>query len=142
MKHTKNILLAEFLACLIFSLLVVVLYETDLLLPGWRSGNTREEFTVAVVMELLTICGVPSALYMFRLKVVARKLREGKEHSMLLWGSLRMLLLCLPMAANVLFYYWYGELPSFGYMAIVLFLSSLFIFPSMDRCLKECDIKA
>ena len=117
------------------SLLTAVLFETDLLPCGFLKGvDTSSEFVAATFMELLTLCFIPVALRLFKFQFVANSLTSAS--SLLRWASIRMLMLCLPMVANTLLYYMF-MLPSFGYMAIILFLSIFFVFPSMERCVGD-----
>lgn len=118
------------------SLLMIILFETDILAPGSCGGNMTAEFYTLMAAELITICVVPLALWMFRAKTIKQKLISGKEHSLLRFGILRLSLLVVPMVANTLLYYMF-MLPSFGYMAIILFLSIFFVFPSMERCVGD-----
>lgn len=49
-------------------------------------------------------------------------------------------MLLFPMLINLMLYYFFF-VSGFGYMAIVLFLSSLFIVPTMDKCKAEITEK-
>ena len=136
MKQTKNILTAELFVMVALSLLTVVLYETDTLAAGTLTGDNNLQFLVTTTMELLTIGFIPLSLYLFRTSFVRRSLTTAtdKPRRLLLWGTLRMMMLCLPMLLNTLFYYMFVFSVSFGYMAIVLFLCLFMIYPSMKRC--------
>lgn len=136
MRRTYVILLIAFLLPVLLLLLLIVLFESELLIPGSRTGNLTEEFYVLMAMELLTICFVPVALWMFRSKTIKKKLVSGRERALLPLGLVRLLMLAVPMMVNTLFYYLY-MLPSFGYLAIILFLSMFFIFPTMERCVSD-----
>ena len=136
MKQTKNILTAELFVMVALSLLTVVLYETDTLAAGTLTGVNNLQFLVTTTMELLTIGFIPLSLYLFRIGFFRRSLTTAAEkpRRLLLWGTLRMMMLCLPMLLNTLFYYLFGFSVAFGYMAIVLFLCLFMIYPSMKRC--------
>ena len=47
-------------------------------------------------------------------------------------------MLCLPMVLNVFFYYAFGDVAGFYYLAIILALSLFFVFPTKKRCEHEC----
>ena len=132
MKKCARKLQAIVYSAIGLSLLMIILFETDILAPGSCGGNLTAEFYTLMAAELITICVVPLALWMFRAKTIKQKLISGKEHSLLRFGILRLSLLVVPMVANTLLYYMF-MLPSFGYMAIILFLSIFFVFPSMER---------
>ena len=136
MKKCARKLQAIVCSAIGLSLLMIILFETDILAPGSCGGNLTAEFYTLMAAELITICVVPLALWMFRAKTIKQKLISGKEHSLLRFGILRLSLLVVPMVANTLLYYMF-MLPSFGCMAIILFLSIFFVFPSMERCVGD-----
>lgn len=136
MKKTKNILMAEMLASIALAVALVVLYETDTLLPGAFAGMGNEGFIVLALMELATICLIPLALRLFKFKAVGGKLVASGAKSLLVWGSLRMAMLCLPLVANTLLYYLFMDV-AFGYMALICLVCLTFIYPSAARCANE-----
>ena len=76
------------------------------------------------------------ALYLFRMRAVRRRLVAGRENALLRLGLVRILMMALPMMADTLLYYIY-MLPSLGYLAIILFLSLFFVYPSKERCVGD-----
>lgn len=136
MKKTISLLRASFLLPMAVCLVLIALFENGVLLPGERAGLTVEEFYVLSAMELLAIVVVPTALYLFRIGAVKRKLVAGRENALLRLGLVRILMMALPMMANTLLYYIY-MLPSFGYLTIILFLSLFFVYPSAERCVGD-----
>ena len=139
MKKVKSILQFEFWIPVVLSLLLVFLFETEILESGLLGGDKSLEFVMASVMELATICAIPLALYLFRLpKIHAQLHSERREGSLLRWGACRLSLLCVPMVANTLLYYLFMHV-AFAYLAIILLLSLCFVYPSLERCLDETD---
>lgn len=138
MKRTFIILFVAFILPILISLQLIMLFECEYLVPGSRAGNLTEEFYVLMAMELLTICLVPLALWMFRAKFIKARLVAGKERALLTWGLARLLMLGIPMVTNTVLYYLY-MLPSFGYLAIIIFLSMFFVFPTMERCVADVN---
>lgn len=136
MKKTITLLRVAFLLPMAVCLVLIALFENDVLLPGVRAGITVEEFYVLSAMELLAIVVVPTALYLFRIGAVKRKLVAGRENALLPMGMVRILMMALPMMADTLLYYIY-MLPSLGYLAIILFLSLFFVYPSKERCVGD-----
>lgn len=142
MDKTQKILKILMFGSLALSLLIVVLYEFDILAPGAWEQDRSLVFVLTTVMELVTICFIPLSLYMFKIDMVHRSLTSDKEQApskLLLWGAVRMLMLCLPMILNTLFYYLTGLSVSFGYMAIILLLCLLMVYPSRTRCFQETE---
>ena len=121
---------------IIAAFIMVVVFELDILLPGFLGSNTLTEYTCAVAMEIISLAVIPLSLSLFKWKYVAQQLRSKKELALLSWGSMRLVLLCLPILLNVLFYYAFLN-PAFGYLAIILSLCLFFVYPSPTRCAAE-----
>lgn len=137
MKHTQTFLMRLFVAFMAIVALVVVAFETELLPNGMLAGGSgSDEFVVLSVMELATICVVPVALRLFKFKSVAARLTT--PDGLLRCGTLRLLMLCVPMLANALLYYFYMNV-AFGYMGIILFLCMAFVLPTKGRCEAELN---
>lgn len=134
MESTQKTLMRVFWSAVILSMAMVVVFETDLLLPGVWAEEKSSEFFVAVVMELLTICAIPLALRLFKFKHVAAQIHHLQGFRK--WALLRLLMLCVPMMVNTLLYYLYMNV-AFGYMGIILLLSLCFIVPTKSRCRLE-----
>lgn len=130
--------MVNFFFVLVVTLLLVVLYECELLVPTDLMGNAQAVFFLQVLMELVTIVAIPVALKLFSVKAVRRRLVQGKGAALLPWGTARINLLCLPMLVNTFLYYQTMS-PTFGYMAIILMLCLFFVYPSMDRCYAETE---
>ena len=116
--------------------IMAILFEFDMLPCGILEENRKTEFGVAILLEMITICVIPLALWMFKMGRIHQALVKGKEKALARWGTIRLLLLCIPFVANALCY-WLFMAPTFAYMAIMLFISLFFIFPSMERCVVE-----
>lgn len=135
--------MTELIVMVVLTLLTVVLFETHTLAAGQLTGDASRQFLVTLTMELVTVCFIPLALYLFKIGFVSKALKtegEGKAGKLLLWGSVRMMTLCLPMLLNTVCYYLFGFQVSFGYMAIILFLCLFMVYPSIDRCVSETSV--
>ncbi len=135
MKHTQHRLMAIFCTFTVLSAVVAVLCESGILPEGvLKTADGSAEFAAAMVMELTTICVIPVALRLFKWKAVAR--RVATPEGLLCLGSVRLLMLCVPMLANTVLYYLYVNV-AFGYLAIILFLCMAFVLPTKERCAAE-----
>ena len=137
-KTVKNLRML-FLCSIAVALIIVLLYETEILLPGALALNNRLCFVVATIMELLTIAIIPFALRLFKFRKVNGKLTESETtrwDNLLKYGSVRILLLATPMIINVVCYYLF-TLTAFAYMAIILFICMFFVYPTVDKCIAE-----
>ena len=140
MLQTKNTLLTILLVACVISLAIIIVFEFDVLPVGAYADHVHMGFYAAVVMELVTICIVPLALRLLKFRKVRKSLTLLREKALLRWGSLRMLMLCVPMVINTLCYYLFMNV-AFAYMAIILFICLFLVYPSLDRCYSEIPEK-
>ncbi len=129
------------LMSVIFSIIFVILGENDLMANGIMHDNSVTEFTVTMLMEIVTIGAIPLALRLFKFRKIHNNLTSDQTENhqqLLLYGVLRIDMLHIPMIFNTVFYYLYMNV-AFGYMAIILFLAGMFIFPTMKRCLLDVE---
>ena len=133
MKRTRNILMTFFIGGILLPIIIVLLFETDVIMSGTAVGATQSEFVLTVVMELLTLAQVWLALRLFKMKLVKNDLLARKETALLKWGTLRLSLLDLPMLFNALFYEIFLN-TTFGYLALILLICQPFVYPSQARC--------
>lgn len=139
MKKARKILLSEFFVIVSLLLLIILIFESGFILPGSIIGG-QSLFIVQFIMQLLTLLLVPFSLYLFRLSVIKKALfadNSPGKRSLCLWGTVRMLIIAIPMLINMIFYYLYGKDSSFFYLSIILFLCILFFYPSNKRCHQE-----
>ncbi len=136
MEKTQKILMAFFLGLLAAALLMVVLYETDVLEAGVLADSKQTEFIATTTMEITTLAGVFLALRLFKFRAIHQNLMSQKAPALLKWGLLRLVLLEGQMLCNTYLYYIYMA-PTFGYMAIIQLLCLPFVWPSMERCMAE-----
>ena len=114
-------------------------YECGVILEGGYAGYTTAEFIVATVMELLTIIIIPVALKMMKWGAVRIVIRNEGAAGYYRVALRRMWMLLIPMLANTLCYYLFMNV-LFAYMAIILAISLVFVYPSENRCIAEADI--
>lgn len=136
MEKVRKILLIEFWLPVAISLLFIILFENEILLPGGYGDDKMADYYVAIVMELITICLIPIALRLFKFKKVRESLKDKNIDALKGWGSLRLTMLTLPMMLNTLLYYLFMNV-AFGYMGIIGLLCLVFVYPSKTRCNSE-----
>jgi len=136
MKQTHNILMGVFVGALAFAFIVLLVFETGLLEQGTAVGDSQKEFVITVVMELMTLAQIWLALRLFKIRQIHQDLMSRKETALRKWGVLRLVLLDIPLVANVLFYEIFMK-PTFGYLAIIVLICQPFVYPSMARCESE-----
>ena len=136
MDKVVKTLKVYFYAPIVLALLLVVLYETDMILPGSIRMDGNLNFLVLSLMEILTLAVIPAALYLFKTKKVHEQLVLNPVSSMRRYGILRLLMLGVPLVANTDLYYMSMN-TAYGYMAIVLLIVLPFVYPSKSRCEEE-----
>lgn len=140
LKQTQRALMAVYIGMMSFAIIWVGLCElTTPNFIGLLQKETEILFICQIVFQIGTLALVPLALRLFKFRKIHDEIinDETPNHAKLLvYGMLRMDMLHLPMIINLVLYYFF-MVPGFGYMAIVLFLSSLFIVPTMKRCEAE-----
>ena len=123
---------------IMFSVVVSVIFETNIIPAGVLAHKTLAAFIFTIVMELATLLIVPLALYLFNFKSVKKQLKEQKEKALDKWGTIRLMMLTDAMFLNVLFYYCFMNV-AFAYLAIILLISVLLILPTKKRCYNEIN---
>lgn len=140
MKRIQKILQINYFLNLIIVLLWIVLNENDVLnIVGSAHENTNSDFLSASIMEVITICFIPVSLRLFKFGVIRQAIKDDKTpllNTFFAYSLVRLEMLLMPMLVNAVLYYVFMNV-AFGYMAIILFLSTLFIFPTQERCEQE-----
>ena len=138
MKQIRNILTIIFWSILAAALLLVVLFENEVLPMGTWNEQLSAEFLCRCNMEVVALGGIYLALRLFKFQRVHQDLVTRKEPALKKWGILRLLLLQLPMFLNTLLYYMFLQ-ATYGYLAIIAALSLPFLYPTLGRCMDEVE---
>lgn len=140
MDKTRKILLLECLGAVALVILLACIFETGVATEGtWATDNGALLFLIQSLMTILLFLTIPCALYLFRAVKVRQALATTQEKALLRWGSVRILLLCVPMVADMAFYYLFGAVVGFFYMAVIYLLSLTFVFPTKRRFAHDCQ---
>lgn len=123
---------------IVLSAIIIILGELDIIPNGILANDKQVEFVIMSMMEILTIIAIPVALKLFKFKAIANKLTSDTLLHFERWGIVRLCLLNVPMVINLVCYYLFVG-AGFGYLAIILFLSLFFVYPSLSRCYNETD---
>ena len=138
MKKTRNLLSCVYAAGIVIIVVLIVLYEYDILASGMLAGAHQSEFLWTTLMELSTLGCAFLALRLFKFDRIHRALNDQKAVALKKWGLLRLMLLFVPLLADTLLYYNYMN-PTFGYLGIILALCLPFVYPSEGRCMAETE---
>lgn len=123
---------------IVLSAIIIVSGELDIIPNGILANDKKVEFVIMSMMEILTIIAIPVALKLFKFKAIANKLASDTLLHFERWGIVRLCLLNVPMVINLVCYYLFVG-AGFGFLAIILFLSLFFVYPSLSRCYNETD---
>lgn len=141
MKKVSQQLIAFYTAQIALALVIVVLFELDMLPTGIMADDKQTDFLLTATMEIVSLGAAFLGLRLFKFEVVSKSLVERKEKAMWKWGMTRLLILEAPMVINTLLYYIFMN-TTFGYLAIILLLCLPFVYPSLNRCLAETTTEA
>ena len=134
-KQVAHSLSIIFWAFALFSLLCILLWETRLV--SFALQPTAETaFWWLSALEVITVCIIPFALRLMKFKCISRTIDTPKR--LFHVSVVRLLMLAIPMTVNTLAYYFFQQ-AAFGYLAIMLFISMLFIYPSVGRSETELE---
>ena len=138
MKETKNQLMTVFVSGTVLPLMIVCIYETEVVVPGLLATDKQSEFLLTFLMELMTLGCAFLALRLFKFEKIHQELISDKAVALRKWGVIRLVMLLFPLWADTLLYYLYMN-TTFGYLGIILVLCLPFVYPSESRCEAETE---
>jgi len=138
MKETKNQLMSVFVSGTVLPLMIICIYETEVVVPGLLATDKQSEFLLTFLMELMTLGCAFLALRLFKFEKIHQELISDKAVALRKWGAIRLVLLLFPLWADTLLYYLYMN-TTFGYLGIILVLCLPFVYPSESRCEAETE---
>ena len=136
MKKVSKQLMAFYIAQIALALVVVVLFELDVLPVGIMADDKQSDFIFTALMEIVSLGAAFLGLRLFKFKAIHDDLVKRQEKAMWKWGMARLIILEAPMVIDTLLYYIYMN-TTYGYLAIIMLLTLPFVFPSENRCIAE-----
>ncbi|MGL5272492.1 MAG: hypothetical protein ACRC8J_03280 [Phocaeicola sp.] len=137
-----RILKIEYILLWTLALLLVILYENDILLAGSYVGDAQSTYLLQSAGVLLAVGLIPITLRMFSFSLVARikhlNLTDALK-SYRRWSEIRIGLLLVPTLVNLSSYYL--TMDNMGLLcASMTLIASLFCIPSRKRMENELDL--
>jgi len=133
----RNTLTILFYTLFIIAATISLLFLFDILPLGYFAAlSETTEFYIILTLEILLIVCLPLALKLFKLSAVSRQLQSEGDPALLRWGTLRMLLLGVPMLMGVCAYFLLLVTTPI-YIAAIFAISFFFVYPSQSRCEAE-----
>ena len=136
MKKVSKQLMAFYIAQIALALVVVVLFELDVLPVGVMADDKQSDFIFTALMEIVSLGAAFLGLRLFKFKAIHDDLVKRQEKAMWKWSMARLIILEAPMVIDTLLYYIYMN-TTYGYLAIIMLLTLPFVFPSENRCIAE-----
>ena len=136
MKKVSKQLMAFYIAQIALALVVVVLFELDVLPVGVMADDKQSDFIFTALMEIVSLGAAFLGLRLFKFKAIHDDLVKRQEKAMWKWGMARLIILEAPMVIDTLLYYIYMN-TTYGYLAIIMLLTLPFVFPSENRGIAE-----
>lgn len=136
MKKVSKQLTVFYFLQIALALVIIALFETDVLPVGVMAHDKQSDFVLTALMEILSLGAAFLGLRLFKFNLVHCDLVSRKAKAMWKWGMTRLILLEAPMVVNTLLYYIYMN-TTFGYLGIMLLLCLPFVYPSLGRCEAE-----
>lgn len=119
--------------------IIAVLFEMLSLEPGQLTCNEEASYWFGICgIGLLLIC-IPVALKLMSFKRIKAAVKESTQ-AYQTWSLMRLALLEVPLLFNTLAYYLLGCEPKFGYMALMIVVAHLFVWPSLDKMNYEREL--
>jgi hypothetical protein len=136
MKQTSKFLKTIFFTSVAVCVVLILLGEFGGgVFKKWQISPVTD-FYLTAALELITLFNIPFALRLFKFNKIRARLCDQREKALILWGTLRLLLLCVPMILSTCLYS-FTDKATFFYLAVILFLCLFFVYPSMARCEAE-----
>lgn len=96
------------------------------------------DFIFLTAMELITLCVIPFALRLFKFKWVKMRIKKQGIKGFLDLKEAQIAMLAGPLILNEIMYLLSWQVTHF-YLAVILFLCMIFIYPSQEKLINELD---
>ena len=100
MRSISKKLTVIYMSLAALSLVIILLYETDILTVGVLEEQKQSEFILTALMELISLGAAFLGLRLFKFKAVHNDLVSREESAMWKWGVIRLLILEVPMVVD------------------------------------------
>lgn len=133
----------NFFFWLFWAFLLLLLFETEILMPGvWAgTGMTETFFIFQTLMMIVTLCAIPVALKLMNWSWVRKQIAYGemKESKAYLgWSAVRCGILGVSLLLNLIVYYCALEKAN-ALCALILLFSYFFCWPSEVKIKTETN---
>lgn len=134
-----KILRITYFAALLTAAGLVFIFETGMLPEGDLGADEVFAYWLSMAGVALTIILLPLSLRLMKFKAVMKSVAES-EMNYTRWSLIRIAMLTIPLLYNTLCYYLTGCVTTFAYMALMVAVGFMFIWPSRDRMTYEREL--
>ena len=135
MTNPTRLLRILFMASLATPACLAAIMETGLLsIDPITDDGSRYVFNIVAVG--LTLACIPLALRMFTLPLPRRQAKASVT-GYVRWAVMRIAVLTIPLNFDVIAYYWLGRYATCGWMALMVAVMFMFVWPSDGRMYYE-----
>lgn len=128
-----------YIAVIMLAVLLVLLFETDILMPGFLPGDNTTQYLVGLASVALTFGGCYLALKLFAFGCIKRQLEDEKTalSAFNKWQSVRMAIIAIMILGDITLYY--GSLASDSpkYCCVIAALAVVFCWPNPPKSAKS-----
>lgn len=136
--NTITLLRKLYIAVLITSAILAISFETGLLVVDW-APEASLAYVLEIVGVVLAVIAIPLALKLLHFQRI-KAIIQGNETKYRSWSIYRITMLAAPLYYNLLMYYLLGCDVTCGYLALMVVVAMLFIWPSRSRMEYECEL--
>ena len=129
---------AEYILAITMAIAIAVVYETGLVDEGQLAGIQPLTYWLDILGVVLVLVLVPMALKLMSFNNVKRRIHDSID-SYVRWSEVRLAMLTVPLLVNISQYYVLGTDVTCGYLALIVLVAFLFIWPSHSRAQYERD---
>ena len=135
---TIPFLQAVYITVLVTAALLAWCFENGMLTIDWTPDDSQD-YILEMIGFALTIGWIPLALKMFTFQRI-RTIIQCNEPKYRTWSIIRITLLATGLIYNTFMYYLLSCDVTCGYLALMVVVAMLFIWPSRSRMEHECDM--
>lgn len=136
---TIKILRITYIVSLLTAAIITVLGETGLMPSGVLDLDPQETYIIEIVCALFTIVCIPLAMKLLNFKRVREQVK-GNPQRYTAWSIIRISMLQTPLILCLLMYYLMGFDTNCAYLALMVLVAYVFIWPSRGRMEYECEL--
>lgn len=137
--NITTILRFTFISQLLTSAIIAFLGEIGWLPTGLLDDGGKQSYLLSMIGVALTIVGLPIALKLLHFSAVRSQVKNNVR-LYFKWSVVRLAILYVPLAYNILMYYFLGFNVTCGYLALMTLVGYLFVWPSRGRMESECEM--